>query len=269
MRHLADSQSVDRCRTAGIGVGHRSIMSDAPGAFPQTRWTLVVTAGQETNADAAQALEKLCQDYWYPLYCYVRRRGYSPADAEDLTQGFFQHVLVRRDFAMADAARGRFRSFLLTALKHFLADEWDKSQAQKRGGHCTIVSIDQMAAEERFQAEPADDHTPEKCFEQSWAQTVLAQILEKLTEEQRKAGKEDVFRELSPFVAWSTAVDSDYSKAAIALGMKENAVRVQVFRLRKRYTEILRREIAQTVASPDDVAREIDDLFNALRGDAA
>ena len=244
-------------------------MSDVPGAFPPTRWTLVVTAGQEAHADAAAALEQLCQDYWYPLYGYVRRRGYQPSDAEDLTQGFFHRLLQRRDFAVADAERGRFRSYLLKALKNFLADEWDKTQAKKRGGGRMIVSFDQMEAEERYQAEPREEATPEKCFEQSWAQTILTQILEKLSGEQERVGKGEAFRELSPFVAWSTAVDSNYGSAAKALGMTENAVRVQVFRLRKRYAELLRETIAQTVLSPDQVAREMDDLFRALRGDAA
>ena len=248
-------------------------MSDAPcpdpRAFPRTRWTLVITASQEEHADAEAALETLCRDYWYPLYCYVRRRGYSAEDSEDLTQSFFQRLLERRDFAIADAERGRFRSFLLASLKHFLSDQWDRSQAKKRGGDRTIVSFDQLAAEERFQAEPSDDQTPERLFEQNWAQTLLAHILDKLALEQREAGKEKLFNVIRPFVAWSTAVDSDYSEAAKALEMKENAVRVQVFRIRKRYTEILRQEIAQTVACAEDVAREMDYLFNTLRGDAA
>ena len=244
-------------------------MSADPGAFPNTRWTLVLSASEEDSPKASVALETLCQDYWYPLYCYVRRRGYSAEDSEDLTQSFFQRLLERRDFATADADKGRFRSFLLASLKHFMADQWDRTQAKKRGGDRHIISFDQLAAEERFQAEPSHEETPEKLFEQNWAQTLLAHILDKLAEEQRAVGKEEVFQEIRPFVAWSTAVDSNYRTAAKALGMSENAVRIQVFRLRKRYTEILRQEIAQTVASPDDVVREMDDLFSALRGDAA
>ena len=240
-------------------------MSGDPGTFPNTRWTLVLSAGQDEGPEASVALETLCQDYWYPLYCYVRRRGYSAEDSEDLTQSFFQRLLERRDLAMADAEKGRFRSFLLASLKHFMADQWDRTQAKKRGGDRVIISFDQLAAEERFQS----DRTPDKLFAQNWAQTLLTHILEKLAMEQREAGKEKLFEETRPFVAWSTAVDSDYSKAAKALDMNENAVRVQVFRLRKRYTEILRQEIAQTVASKDDVAREMDYLFNVLRGDAA
>ena len=240
-----------------------------PATFPQTRWTLVVSAGREDDTDSERALQSLCQDYWYPLYCYTRRRGSSASDAEDLTQGFFEHLLVQKELAGAAPEKGRFRSFLLTAFKHYITDEWRRSQAKKRGGRHTIVSFDQLEAEERFQAEPLDHETPESLFEQAWAKTLLASILKKLGEEQRAAGKEEIFEVIRPFVEWSMAIDSDYSKAAKSLDMTANAVRVMVFRTRQRYTELLRNEIAETVATPEEAASEMDHLFSVLRGDAA
>lgn len=232
------------------------------GQFPPTRWSLVAAVRDERSAVAQQALAELCQQYWYPIYVYIRRRGNPPHDAEDLTQGFFARLLEKHDFGAADRERGKLRSFLLGSLKHFLADEWDKRNAQKRGGGATIVSID-AEVEDRYRLEPADETSPDLLFEKRWAQTVLGQVLARLQDDYERTGKLAVFNTLKRFLTWN-ASDGSYGEAAKELGMTENAARVTVFRMRKRYGEVLRGVIADTVADPDEIAGELRYLFSVV-----
>ena len=233
--------------------------------FPETRWSVVLAARDENDDErAAAALDDLCRAYWFPLYVYIRRRGYAPADAEDLAQGYFA-ALVERDYiAQASRERGKLRSFLLTTLKHFLADEWNKASAFKRGGGKTVISIDAARAEERYAFEPADEESPDRLYEKRWALTVLDNVLESLRGDYVRSGQHRVFEVLKKFLAWNSASEA-YRAAAAQLGLKENAVRVAVFRMRRRYGDLLRAHVADTVASPEEVAAEMDYLFALLR----
>jgi RNA polymerase sigma factor (sigma-70 family) len=228
--------------------------------FTATRWSLVLAAQGDDTVQAASALAELCRIYWYPLYAFVRRMGRTPEEAEDLTQEFFGRVIERSYFDAAVQAKGRFRAFLLTAFRHFLANEWDKARAQKRGGGATILSIDQQMAEERFDLEPADPATPEMLFERQWALTVIEQSLGRLEQELAAEGKNEWFDALKSSL---TLQDQQMSHAELAarMGMSESAVKVTLHRLRKRYRALLRETIAQTVASPDEVDEEIRHLF--------
>jgi RNA polymerase sigma-70 factor (ECF subfamily) len=197
------------------------------------------------------------------LYAWARRSGRSAADAEDLTQGFFLRLLESGSIAGADAARGRLRSFLLGAMKHYMADEWDKSRAAKRGGGARMIAIDGLAAEERYRMEPADLRAPDVLYERRWALTVLEQFTAALRAEYAAAGKAGVFDVLSPWL--SSAPDGGYAAAARELGIPEGAARVAVHRLRRRYAELMRREIARTVESDDEVEDELRNLLAALQ----
>lgn len=222
-------------------------------------------AGQPDTTLAKAALEKLCQAYWYPLYAYVRRRGYSAHDAEDLTQGFFAHLLASSFLADANHERGRFRSFLLTGLNHFLADQWDRQKAQKRGGRHQIISMEVANAETRYQLEPVDNLTPEKIYEQRWAATVLSNVIVELRREYESDGKGSLFAGLKSSLTKARAAVS-YAELSTQLNMSEGALRVAVHRLRQRYRELLRAEIANTVASSEDVEEELRYLFRVLAG---
>lgn len=234
------------------------------GAFPNTRWSLVAGAARDGTV-AAEALEILCRDYWYPLYSYIRRQGKSAPDAQDLTQGFFEYLLAGNYLARADQEKGRLRSYLLGALKHFSAYQYRKETAQKRGGGAPRISIDEEAAEERFQYEPRADESenPDRVFERRWAMTVLETVLKKLAAEFRSGGKEAQFAVLSGFLAWNSG-EMSYAQAAEKLGMTEGAVKVAVHRMRNRYREILHEGILATVASPDEVDDEINYLLKVL-----
>ena len=233
--------------------------------FPQTRWSVVLAARDLQNRDRAMAaLEEICGAYWFPLYVYIRRRGCSPEDAEDLTQGYMA-ALIERDFlAEADRAKGRLRSFLLTTLKHYLSDQWIKASAQKRGGGKRAISFDAARAEQRYALEPADAASPDRLFEKRWALTLLDNVLEALRREYAATGKGDVFEALQKFLAWNSSGQA-YREVASKLGMKENAVRVAIFRLRRRYGELLEAQIADTVRSPEEIPAELDYLFSLLR----
>jgi RNA polymerase sigma-70 factor (ECF subfamily) len=228
------------------------------GLFRTTHWS-VVLAAREGDGDAAgtsRALETLCRAYWSPLYAYVRRRGFSPADAQDLTQEFFA-VLLRRDFLRNIAReKGRFRSFLLTALKNFLASEWHKDRAVKRGGDRVFVSWDELQAEERQTGEPQAEVTPERLFDQRWALAVMQQAMEQLGVEFQTAGKRDQFERLRPFLSREGSRE-EYAELAGPIGVTAGAVTVAVHRLRRRYGEVLREVVAQTVAGPDEVEEEV------------
>ena len=233
-------------------------------AFTTTQWTVVLAAGQAGAPGAADALARLCEAYWYPLYAHCRRLGHAPEDAQDLTQEFFRR-LIEQDW-LADVARekGRFRSFLLAALQHFLANERERGRAQKRGGHAHITHLDTASAETRYQHEPADAASADRLFDRQWALTLLDRVLARLRTEQEGAGK------LAQFDALKSALLGDktaggYAELGAALGLSEGAVRVAVHRLRQRYRELLREEIAATVASTTDVEDELQSLFAALR----
>jgi RNA polymerase sigma-70 factor (ECF subfamily) len=233
--------------------------------FATTRWTLVCAAGKEDSA-AKQALAALCESYWYPLYAFLRRRGCSRDEAEDVTQSFFANLLERGWVRSADRDRGRFRTFLLTALNRFLSKERDKAMAAKRGGGRTRLSLDFEAGESRYRLEPSDEQTPDLLFERRWAMTVLDQALGRLeTEHASDAKKAAKFAALKPLLTAAEGA-SPYATVAEQLDMTEAAVKVAVHRLRKRYKEVLREEVAQTVSNPAAIEQELADLRAAIRG---
>lgn len=209
------------------------------------------------------ALAELCGTYWYPLYAFVRRKGHSPPDAQDLTQAFFARLLDKNYAAQADRERGRFRTYLLAALTHFLADEWDKTRRLKRGGGREIISFDAVSAEERYRLEPVDQLDAAKLYERRWVTTLFDQVLARLEEELRDSGKGELFEGLkSSLLAEETGLS--YAELGARLGMKEDAVKQAVHRMRRRYRELFREEIAQTVAGPGEVEDELKYLFAVL-----
>ncbi|MHC1769441.1 MAG: RNA polymerase sigma factor [Verrucomicrobiia bacterium] len=234
----------------------------AEAGFRTTHWSAVLNARDRNSAQAEQALLELCQTYWYPLYAYIRRRGYSPADAEDLTQGFFERLLSKDYLGDLTPGTGRFRSFLLTALKHFLANEWDRSQTLKRGGGLVFVSLD-AEPEQRYRLEPVENDTPESLFEQRWALTVLGRVLARLREEFVAAEKAELFEQLKIFLS-TDEPGCSYAEVAARSGLKEGNVKVAVHRLRRRYGELLRAEIAETVKDPAEIADEVRHLVAAM-----
>jgi len=232
--------------------------------FAATRWTIVVAAADDKGGAASRrALEELIRAYWFPLYAYVRRQGSSPEQAEDLTQSFFTHLLEKKSLTHVDRSKGRFRSFLLAALKNFLADERDRAVAAKRGGGRQFISLDTLEAEARYPKELADAMTPERLFEHSWAITLLNQVLLRLQEEYSEQGKQDVFQSLRHVLDGQTTGQS-YAEDASRLGTTEGAVRVMAHRMRRRYRELLRAEILQTVADEGLVDGEIHYLLKCL-----
>jgi RNA polymerase sigma factor (sigma-70 family) len=233
--------------------------------FLTTHWSVVLSAGGSDTPRARDALEHLCRLYWYPLYSYVRRRGHSPADAQDLTQEFFARLLARNWVGSADPQKGRFRSFLLTAMNHFLADEWDRLKAQKRGGGQRVLPLEVETAETRFQMEPPDPQTPEKIYERRWAQTLLETVFEQLRRAYEAEGKAALFAELKASLTQARAA-VPYPDLAARLKVSEGALRVAVHRLRQRYRELLRAEIANTVVEPGEVEEELRHLFRVLAG---
>jgi RNA polymerase sigma-70 factor (ECF subfamily) len=237
-------------------------------SFATTRWSMVVAAGRSPHGGSPEskaALADLCQRYWYPLYVYVRRRVADRDEARDLTQDFFARLLEKNTLALADPERGRFRSFLLTTLKHFLINEWEKNRAQKRGGGRKTLALDFDAKEQQFTLEPAHTWTPERQFERHWALALLDQVLLQLRQEYHAGGKQKLFEQLKSFLVGDSAKAS-HADAAQRLGMTEGAVKVAAHRLRKRYRELLRQEVAQTVADDNEVEDEIRSLFRSLEG---
>ena len=231
--------------------------------FATTRWTVVANAGSENAPQAAQALEELCGAYWYPLYTYIRRRGHSREDAEDLAQSFFARLLEKNFLEGVSSGKGKFRAFLLAALKHFLANEWDRANRQKRGGGLAPISLDWQDAETRYQIEPADLLSPDKLYDRAWAVTLLERVINRLREESAASGKAELFEQLKPFLmAGKGAIP--YGKAAAALGLTEGAARVAAHRLRQSYRRLLRAEISQTLSDPAQVEEEMRALFRAF-----
>ena len=230
--------------------------------FATTRWSLIVAARGPDAPLAHEALSHLCEAYWYPLYAYIRRRGYSADDAHDLTQEFFARLLERDFFGAADPAKGRFRAFLLASCKHFLANEHDHAVAQKRGGR-PVTSLHPANAEGRYSREPSHDATAEKLFERRWAVTLIDRALARLREEFVARGKETQFDRLRVFLVGDQN-QATQRTAAVELGMSAGAVKVAVHRMRLRYRELLREEIGHTVEGPEQIDEEIRDLFAAL-----
>ena len=233
--------------------------------FVTTRWTVVLQAGRKSSPHSDRALADLCQQYWYPLYAYVRRRCQSREDAEDLTQAFFAKFLEKNYLEGLSAERGKFRAFLLAALKHFLANEWDKAGRQKRGGGVQHLSLDWQQADERFHFEPTDLATPDRLFDREWALALLERVIKRLQTECVAEGRAELFAQARGYLMVGEAA-IPYAEAAAKLGMDEGAVRVAVHRLRKRYRELLRAEIAQTVNDPAQVKEELKSLQAALAG---
>ncbi len=233
--------------------------------FATTHWSVVVAAGQGSPQEVRQALEQLCGDYWYPLYAYLRRRGFQPAEAQDLTQGFLAQLLEKETLQAADQTRGRFRSFLLASLNHYLAHQWRLERAQKRGGTCRTITLDLEDGERRYHLEPTDPWTPEKIFERRWAMTLLGKAVESLRSEYEQGGKLHLFEALKVYLGGQDS-SVPYREIAQQLDTTEGAVKVAVHRLRQRCRACLRREIAQTVASAEDIDEELRHLFQAVEG---
>jgi RNA polymerase sigma factor (sigma-70 family) len=240
-----------------------SSSSDHNERFAATHWSLVLAARDGDSARARAALEALCRAYWYPLYAFVRRMGQSPPDAEDSVQGFFALCLEKNYLAAAEEAKGRFRSFLLLALKRFLAKERDKSRARKRGGGQKPIALDGLTAEQRYALEPAEYLSADKLFERRWALTLLEQVLSRLRHEHAAAGQREAFEQLKEFLL-AGGRGTPYAELAARLGTSEGAVKVAVHRLRQRYRELLQEEIAHTVASPEEAEQERRYLLSVL-----
>jgi RNA polymerase sigma-70 factor (ECF subfamily) len=233
-----------------------------PSQFATTHWSLVLAARDRAEPGAADALASLCSLYWYPLYAYVRRRGHGPEDGHDLTQEFFARLLEKHFLAAVDPCKGKFRSFLLAACNHFLANERDRARARKRGGGRLVLSLDARDAEGRYRAEPADALTPETLFERRWALALLQQVMARLRDEFEARGKDKLFDRLRGFLVGDKEIV--YRRAAEQLGLSEGAVKVAVHRLRQRYRELLHEEIGRTVGAPEEIEEEVRALFAAL-----
>jgi RNA polymerase sigma-70 factor (ECF subfamily) len=231
-------------------------------SFEHTNWFTVRKAGVPESPGSDAARDHICQAYWYPIYFYVRRLGHSAEDAQDFTQEFFSRLYHKNYLQSADSKKGKFRSFLLMMLQRFMADEWDKSRRQKRGGGQEVISIDAQDTEFRYRSEPKDELTPDKAFERQWASAIMEQALTHLQEEYDGAGKGTIFQELRSFVSSEDKIP--YAEAAGKLGMTDSNVKVSVHRLRHRYGELLRAEIARTAANPEQVEEEMQDLFAAV-----
>jgi RNA polymerase sigma factor (sigma-70 family) len=233
--------------------------------FATTRWSEVLAAGQGNSSQGEEALARLCESYWYPIYAFVRRRGLSPEDAQDSTQEFFSRLLSGNWLSDADRAKGRFRTFLLTALNRFLANEWDRARAQKRGGGVLPVPFDTKVAETRYCGDTKHEVAPDHLYDRQWAVTLLDRALGQLEAEQRQMGKSSEFTVLSSTLTAERG-DIPYAALAAQMGLSENAARMAVHRLRKRFRQVFREEIAQTVAEPGEVEAEIRHLVAALAG---
>jgi len=231
--------------------------------FATTHWSLVLRASQQDEAGSAAALEKLCRAYWFPLYAFARREGCGPDDAQDLTQEFFTRLLAKEYLKMADPTRGRFRSFLLASFKHMMANERRAASRKKRGGNAQVFSLDEQEAEGRYLLEPADDKTPENLFERRWAETTLARVLDRLETEYTGHGVR--FEDLKLFLIEPKGTAA-FADVAAKLAVTESALKSLVHRMRRRYAELFRDEVAQTVADPADVPDEIRHMLSIMSG---
>lgn len=231
--------------------------------FATTHWTVVLAAGRRHTPESAVALDELCRTYWYPLYAYVRRHGHSREDAEDLTQAFFARLLEKNYFEKLRREQGKFRAFLLAGLKHFLVNEWVRARRQKRGGGAVVLPLDWHYADERYQIEPADQLSPDRLYDRAWAVTLLERVIGRLRDEVKARGDEKLFEELKPFLMLGKGA-IPYETAAAALGLTEGATRVATHRLRRRYRELLRDEVAHTLSDPAQMEEEMRALFSAF-----
>jgi RNA polymerase sigma factor (sigma-70 family) len=247
-----------------LSAASSSQQTAAPGdVFATTHWTVVLAAGRRHTPQSDHALEELCRTYWFPLYAYVRRRGHAKADAEDLVQAFFARFLAKNYLAGLSEERGRFRAFLLAALKNFLINEWKHANRQKRGGGEIPLSLDWETADTKFQVATTAEPSPEQAFDREWALALLSKVIERLQAECAADGKAKVFEQLKVFLAAGKS-ETAQGEVAKALGMEEGAVRVAVHRLRKRYRQLLRDQIAHTLSDPAMVDEEMRALFGAF-----
>jgi RNA polymerase sigma-70 factor (ECF subfamily) len=234
-----------------------------PVDFTTTHWSLVLRVGHNDTPKAAAALEQLCRSYWFPIYAYICRRNRDPEAAKDLTQAFFMHLLDQNLVARAEPEKGRFRAFVLTLLKNFLINEHERGRAQKRGGGQFQISLDAVDSDVRYRLEPIEDQAPDRQFDQKWAQEILTRSLEKLRHDYEASGMAARFEALKPFLPQGHQPAS-YAETAVALGLSEPAAKSAIFTLRRRFADIFRREIAQTVDSPEDAEAEMRHLLAAL-----
>ena len=249
--------------TVGAGSMENNEGSLGQSAFRTTHWSVISAAGAEDSVGARKALEQLCTLYWFPIYAFIRRWGHSTHAAQDLTQDFFFRLLDKRHIERADRNRGRFRTFLLTSVKHFLADQHDRAHAEKRGGGQVPVSIDVEIAEGRYLAEPVENETPEKVYERRWANTLLERVVAQLGADFAETGKSEFFKELTPFL-WGRKSGTPYREIGDRFGMTESAVKMTVSRLREKYRQLLQVEIAHTVATPEEIEDEIRHLISVF-----
>jgi RNA polymerase sigma-70 factor (ECF subfamily) len=241
--------------------------SNPAGAFSTTHWSVVLEAGRDNPAAAAAALERLCGVYWYPVYAFIRRRfkNYNHQDAEDVAQGFFAQLLAQEALKKLDRQKGKFRSFILASLTNFLNNDWDQRQTLKRGGKLQIVSLDETHAEEIYARELVAAPTPEKLFDRRWAQAVVERVLARLKAEYVQANKSKLFEKIESGLTREVK-QAALAEWAVALDMSDAAVKIALHRLRRRYGELLREEIAQTVATPEELDEEIRHLCVAMAG---
>ena len=238
-------------------------LQEGGASFATTHWSVVAQAAFTDVPEAKDALAKLCETYWPPIYSFVRRRGYAPSDAQDLTQSFFAYFLRTKAYARADPAHGKFRSFLLASVKNFLANDWDREQALRRGGDYQFVSLNNETAEAFYDASSAPDSTAERLFELRWATTLTTGALDTLRQELEGEGKVKLFEQLSNFLTGGSAIPS-YDEASARTGLPRATVKTHVHRLRLRYREIVRSQIARTVSSSDEIDEELRYLYNVL-----
>lgn len=231
--------------------------------FCTTHWSVVHTAGEAESPQALQALESLCRAYWYPLYTFIRRQGKNPEDAEDLTQGFFSHLLEKKRFANASQERGKFRTFLLGSLKNFMVNEWRYANRLKRGGEMKFLSLYANEAEGRYAAEPSSNANPDLAYEERWAATLIERVLATVRQEYASTGKVNLFEGLKSQL-WGAGLVSSYADLAASLSMTEGALKMAVYRLRQRFRELLRSEIARTVERPEEVDAELRYLISVV-----
>lgn len=231
--------------------------------FVTTRWTVVLTAADHSAAEAERAMEEICQIYWFPLYAYIRRRGHSPEDAEDLTQEFFRQLLEHRWIENADREKGKLRAFLITALKRFISNEWRKACAQKRGGGQRVLSLDSSIAEGRYSSTTTPGMDAERLYDREWALTLLDLTIKQLGNEYADAGKTNLFARLKDGLVMSHEA-LDYPSLSTDLDMTEGAIRVAVHRMRKRFREIYRNEVSQTLPPGADLDEELHHLSSCL-----
>lgn len=243
----------------------RSLAGDKGGTFATTHWSAVLAAGESGSPGAAAALEQLCRTYWYPLYAYVRRQGNGPEEARDLTQAFFARLIEKAYLPTASPERGKFRTFLLTSLKHFLVNEWKKMSARKRGGGAVPVSLQDQQTENRYLAEDVQAESPEQLYEKRYALALLEQVLGKLQAEFVRGGKGAQFDKLK-ILLWGDNRERRYAQLALELGLSEGALKVAVHRLKQRYRELLRAEVARTVVAPSTVDEELRHLIAVISG---